>query len=206
MATKAGDDADTDKGKQGAEDKGDAGKSGAGDKGDTGKDAGGKKPGTDGGEKTYTQAELDAALAEDRKERRRAAQAKQSKSKASGKKGDDDDEESEELVKERQKRAQLEEKLRIRDAQDSVVAAAKTAGFSNPEKIYRLVKDDLEFDDGGKPENVKDLIALAKRDFPEELSAAKGKGSADGGEGGGDKVTGANSSMNDFIRRAAGRT
>lgn len=185
---------------KGGEGKGDQGKSGA-DKGGAGKGAAGGE-----GDKTYTQAELDAALAEDRKDRKRAAASKAAKT--AGKKksgGDDDDEQAEELTKERQRREQAEEQLRVRDARDSVESAAKAAGFNNPAKIYRLVKDELEFDDAGKPENVKDLIALAKRDFPEEL-AAKGKGSADGGAGGDGKgAAGGHASMNDFIRRAAGR-
>ena len=200
---KAGADEKDSAGKAGTEGKGGAG-GGAGDKGKAG-DKGGS-----GGEKTYTQAELEAALAEDRRERKRAATAKSTKAagkSGAGKKGDDEAEESEDLIKERQRREQLEEKLRVRDAQDSVVAAAKNAGFTNPEKIYRLVKDDLEFDDAGKPENVKDLIALAKRDFPEELAAAKPKGSADGGAGNnGNATEGANVGMNNFIRRAAGRS
>lgn len=175
----------------GADDKGGKG-SGAGEKG---KSAAGK---------TYSeeehQAAIEAAIAEDRQSRRRADTSKAIKTTKAKKDGEAED--SEELVKERQRREQLEEKLRIRDAQDSVVAAAKAAGFKSPEKIYRLVKDDLTFDNDGKPDNVKDLITLAKRDYAEELEK-KGNGSADGGAG--SRSDTANGNMNDFIRRAAGR-
>lgn len=170
---------------------------GAGDK-----DAGGDKT-------TFTkdehEAAIEAALAADRQARKKSAAGKAAKSaqSAKGKKADDDSDDSEELTKERQRREQLEERLRVHEAKDSVVAAAKVAGFSNPEKIYRLVKDDLSFDDEGKPDNVKDLITIAKKDYAEELTASKGRGSADGGAGGNGAGVGA--SMNDYIRHAAGR-
>lgn len=174
-------------------------KPGEGNPGDGGGKPAGDKPagGGGGGEaaKTYTQAELDAALAADRQTRSKAAKAKAGKAKDEA--GDDDAQ-----SKDRQRLEQLEGELRTRDARDSVEKAAKDAGFQNPGKIYRLVKDDLSFDDGGKPENVKDLITIAKRDFPEELGTGKGKGSIDAGERGVGKVGGGG--MNSLIRRAAG--
>jgi hypothetical protein len=191
-----------DKGKGGADDKGKGGaddksKGGADDKGKGGADDKGK-----GGDaaKTYTQAEFDAAVAEARQGARKSKTSK-SKVQSPKSKEDGDDDESAELIEARKRADKLEADLRVRDARDAVETAAKTAGFANPAKIYRLVKDDLSFDDSGKADNVKDLIAIAKRDFPEELSQ-KGNGSADGGAGG---RAGAGTSMNDIIRRAAGR-
>ncbi|HWP55460.1 MAG TPA: hypothetical protein VN476_15130, partial [Pyrinomonadaceae bacterium] len=154
-----------------------------------------------GGEKTYTQAELDAALAADRQASKRAAAAKAATG-GKNKKKDGDDEEAPEVAEARKRAETAEAALRVRDARDAVESAAKTAGFGNPAKIYRLVKDDLSFDEAGKPDNVKDLITIAKRDFPEELKE-KANGSADGGAGGGSRL-GAGSGMNDLIRRAAG--
>jgi len=165
-----------------------------------GKPAGDKPAGDSTPAKTYTQSELDAALAADRQARNRAAKAKAGKSGSA--KPKDEGGEDEELSKERQRREAAEEQLRVRDARDSVEKAAKDAGFQNPGKIYRLLKDDLSFDDAGKPENVKDLITIAKRDFPEELGSGKGRGSADGGERGAGKVGGGG--MNSLIRKAAG--
>lgn len=144
---------------------------------------------------TFTKAELDAALAADRAEQTRLA-------KAATKKQERDAELSEgERMKQRAEAA--EASLRLHDARSSVEREAQAAGFANPSKIYRLLKDDLSFDDAGKPENVKDLIAAAKRDFPEEI-AAKTPGSADGSAGKGAAGAG-KGTMNDFLRAATGR-
>jgi hypothetical protein len=193
-----------------AEENDDKGKAGAGgdDKGAAGDDKGkGGGAGDDKGKagapaKTYSQAEFDAAVAEARQSARKGKPAKHSAGKAA-KKDDDSEEESAEIVEARKRAETAEAQLRIRDARDAVETAAKTAGFSSPSKIYRLLKDELSFDDSGKPENVKDLIAIAKRDFPEELTK-KASGSADGGAGG-RAGAGTGTSMNDIIRRAAGR-
>jgi hypothetical protein len=195
-----GGDAD-DKGKEGA---GSADDKGKGKSGGEGGEGSGKDKGAGGGEKTYTRAEVDAELAADRQARKRAEAAKASGTSKGKKKDADDDGEAPEVAEARKRAEAAEAQLRVRDARDAVESAAKTAGFQNPRKIYRLIKDDLSFDDAGKPDNVKDLITIAKRDFPEELGS-KGNGSADGGAGGGGGERAASTSMNDFIRRAAGR-
>lgn len=185
------------------------GNAGAG-QGGTGKPAAGAAAGTGGGEgegadKTYSQAELDAALAADRQASKRAAAARAAKPAAKSKEGgsEDDAAHQAELAAASKRAEEAEAQLRVRDARDSVEAAAKNAGFSNPSKIYRLIKDEISFDDAGKPDNVKDLITIAKKDFPEELGAGKANGSADGGAGGGGaRITGGG--MNTLIRRAAG--
>lgn len=186
-----------DKGKDGAGDAGDKSKGKAGDGAGGAGDKG--KGGSD--EKTYTQAEYDAAVAEARQSARKG-KTKSTSAKATRKtEGSDEEEDSAEVTEARKRAETAEAQLRIRDARDAVESAAKTAGFSNPAKIYRLLKDDLSFDESGKPENVKDLITIAKRDFPEELEQ-KANGSADGGAGG---RAGVGTNMNDIIRRAAGR-
>lgn len=197
MANKAGGDANT---KDDPKDKpnnapaddstGKGGKAEAGDQGGD-DDTTGKK---------YTQADLDAALAGDRQARRRS-QTKSEMSPAKKKsKGDDDDDDGErETLRKRAEGA--EEKLRQQDARDDLEDEAARAGFKNPRKMYRLLKDDLTFDSSGKPDNIKDLITIAKRDFPEELDDKTPKGSADAGAKG---AAGVKSSMNDFLRRGAG--
>src|SRR6185437_9057446 len=203
MANEAGDNTE-DKGKAGAGDKG-AGDKGAGAAGDKGGAGGGGDEG--GGEKTYTQAELDAALATDRQARKRAAAAKAGKpgaatQKKSGDGTEDDGAHEAALAAERKRAEDAESQLRVRDARDAVESAAKAAGFANPSKIYRLIKDELSFGDDGKPDNVKDLITIAKKDFPEELGSKAG-GSADGGAGANSRLP-AGGGMNAIIRRAAG--
>jgi hypothetical protein len=194
-----------DKGK-GAGSGDDKAKGGAPAADDKGKGAGGggeDKAKGGGGEKTYSQADLDAAVAAARQEARKTKSGK-SAGKDKAKKDDDESEESPELIEARKRADTAEANLRVRNAQDAVETAAKAAGFKNPTKIYRLVKDELSFSDDGKPENVKDLIAIAKKDYAEELEANKGNGSADGGAGA-RSGAGAGTSMNDIIRRAAGR-
>jgi hypothetical protein len=194
---------DDGKGKAGAagDGKADGAGGGSGDgKGKAGAAGDGKEK--TGADKTYSQAEYDAAVAAARQEARKGKTAKAVTGKTAKKDGDES-EESPELIEARKRAEKAEADLRVRDARDAVETAAKGAGFSNPSKIYRLLRDDLSFDDSGKPENVKDLIAIAKRDFPEEL-AQKSNGSADGGAGA-RSGAGAGTSMNDIIRRAAGR-
>lgn len=172
-----------------------------------GKPAAGAGGGEAGGEKTYSQADLDAALAADRLASKRAAAARANKPAAKGKskdgEADDDGAHEAALAAERKRAEDAESQLRVRDARDAVEAAAKNAGFGNPSKIYRLLKDDLSFDDAGKPDNVKDLITIAKKDFPEELTSGKANGSADGGAVGGVRIT-SGGRMNALIRSAAG--
>lgn len=176
-------------------------KSGAGDKAaadKTGAGAGAGDKAGEGAAKTYTQEELDAALASDRQERKKAATAKAS---TAAKKTKADEGESDESAELRKRAETAEAQLLARESRERVERAAKDAGFTNPAKIYRIVKDDLTFDDAGKPENLKDLLTIAKRDYPEELRK-KAEGSADAGAKGG---AGAGGGMNDVIRNAFGR-
>lgn len=140
-----------------------------------------------GGEVTFTKADVDAAV--ERALRERAAEDKR--------RVDESKLTEEERLKARATAA--EGALRAREAQDALVEAARAAGAANPEKVARLVKDSLEFDDKGKPSNVDALIAGAKRDYSEEFGGRKAGGTADGGAG---RETKPGLSMNDIIRRA----
>lgn len=76
---------------------------------------------------------------------------------------------------------------RERDARDAVIEAAsdEKVGARNPRAIYRLIRDDLEFDESGKVRNLDDALKKAKADYPELFGKATGAaGSVNGGAGG----------------------
>lgn len=76
---------------------------------------------------------------------------------------------------------------RERDTRDAVIEAAsdEKVGARNPRAIYRLIRDDLEFDDSGKVQNLDDCIKKAKAEYPELFGKANGMtGSVNGGAGG----------------------
>ncbi len=104
---------------------------------------------------------------------------------------------SEQRVKE------LEAETRTLRARDVVAVAAEKLGAKNTNTIFKLIKADLEYDDKGAITNLKEVLDEAKRDAP-DLFGKKALGSGDGGkdnQGGREGGT----SMNDFIRRSAGR-
>ena len=94
-------------------------------------------------------------------------------------------------------------KARTANGKDAVRTAAKDAGAPDVDLIYRLVKADLSFSDDDEPENVADLIAGARREFPDLFKVKPGK--ADGGGDGAKGKPGAKATMNDWIRQQAGR-
>jgi DNA gyrase/topoisomerase IV subunit A len=91
---------------------------------------------------------------------------------------------------------------RDRDARDTVIEAASDEKLAarNPRAIYRLVKDDLEFDDKGHVSNLSAVLKQAKTDYPELFG--KTVGSGDGGAG--SRQSGGAQDMNDWIRGVAG--
>lgn len=96
--------------------------------------------------------------------------------------------------------------LRIANARDSFIAASGL-DYSKGSKLFRVYASDLDFDDNGKPTNIKDVLKDAKSEWPElfgEQPQGKKKGDADlgGGNGDGKKAAGG---MNAAIRNAAGR-
>ncbi len=94
----------------------------------------------------------------------------------------------------------LKTQLRERDARDSVRESAEKSGAKNASLIYKVVKDDLEFDKDGKVTNLKDVLEQAKKDFPDLFNASSDKAndkvvdkkalsSVDAGEGNGKPQT-----------------
>lgn len=158
-----------------------AGKSGAG--GSPG--AGGQPGGGSEAPKTFTEDDLRAAEERGRKAARDEAKKKEDEGKLS------------DAEREKRRADDAESKLREREARDQLEGAVKDAGASNPAKVYRLIKDELEFDDNGKPTNLKELVARAKREFPDEFGTKRPTGSADGGAG---RSSGTGRTMNDLIR------
>lgn len=91
--------------------------------------------------------------------------------------------------------------IRERDAKDATRDAAKKAGAPDGDLIYRVLKGDIEYDDDGKPTNLKDLIADLKQTTPHLFKPATTR--VDGGAGNGSKP--GKDDMNSMIRAAAGR-
>lgn len=90
------------------------------------------------------------------------------------------------------------------NTRDAFIAASGIE-YAKATKLFRLVKDDIELDDSGKPTNLKTVVAGLKTDFPEFFAAKKAApGGGDGGAGTGGG-SGGMSSMDAAIRRAAGR-
>jgi hypothetical protein len=92
---------------------------------------------------------------------------------------------------------EMKQKLQLRDAMDSFSGYAEKAGATNARALFKLVNDDLEFDDAGNLKNPSELLKSAKDDYPELFKKANGSG--DGGTGGDGKDT-EKESMNAFLR------
>lgn len=139
--------------------------------------------------KTFTQDDIDRLIGRTKKELKAEYEKQISQAKLS----------EEERAK--AENDTLRKQLRERDAKDAVVTAAQKAGATaNPQAVYRLIKDDLEFDKDGKVTNLEEALAEAKSIAPELFKAVRG--TANGGEGNEGR---AGNSMNSIIRRAAGR-
>lgn len=123
-------------------------------------------------EKTFTQADLDAALNKAQKDWDKKVKDAEEKAKLT---------ESERLKAERDDALK---QLRERDTRDSVIAEAEKAGVKNPKLFYNAYKSEFETDDKNKITNLKDVLESAKTESPELFTAAPTpQGSADGGEG-----------------------
>lgn len=90
--------------------------------------------------------------------------------------------------------------LAARDVREAVVAAAERSGARRPLAVYRLIADEMDLDDAGKPTNVAKLIDSLKKSDPDLF---RSNGSADGAARGVAPSAGAD--MNAMLRRAAGR-
>ena len=97
------------------------------------------------------------------------------------------------------KESQWAAERRERDARDAVIEAAgdEKIGARNPRAVYKLVKDDLEFDDKtGQIRNLPDVLKRAKAEYPELFG--RSAGSVDGGSG--SRAKGAGADMNAWLR------
>lgn len=88
-----------------------------------------------------------------------------------------------------------------RDAttRQAFVEAAINAGAKRPEALFKLAEG-LQVDDTGQPKNAVSVLKEMRTAFPEFFGPG---GSADGGAGRG--ASGVSATMDDVIRRAAGR-
>ena len=94
----------------------------------------------------------------------------------------------------------LERDLRLSRAENAVIAEATKLKADDPAIIYRLVKDDLQFGDDGKPKDVAALLEQYKKDHPRLFGVASVSG-ADGGKTGDDAPTrGSIADMNKWLR------
>lgn len=140
----------------------------------------GTQPANDAGEgdagkpapKTFTQDEVNRLLAKDRREFEKKVRDAEEKAKLS---------EQERLQKEAD---DLRSQIKERDARDAVQSDAAKLGSSNPAAVYKLVKDDLEFDDKGQIKNLNEVLAEAKDLYPQLFGTVKPDGAPpDAGEG-----------------------
>lgn len=130
--------------------------------------------------KTYTQADIDRAIAKAVKDAEKKAAEAEAKAKLS---------EDEKLKAEND---ELRNSIRMRDARDAVSEALQKAGARSPALLFKSVQDQLEFDDKGKLANLDTLIADLAKDFPEQFGTPKPEDGIDAGAGkgqGGLKVT-----------------
>lgn len=142
-------------------------------------------------EKTFTQADVDRLIGKAKKEQKADFEKKLSQAEQT---------ETERLKAEK---AELEIKLRSRDAEDAIATAATKAGAVNAKAVVRLAHAiGLEFDKDGKLANLKDLIVEAKETAPELFPTRTGPANGADGNNGAASV---GQSMNDVIRRMAGR-
>lgn len=142
--------------------------------------------------KTFTQADVDRIV----KQRLKDAEKRQEKEREQANLS-----ETERLKNEN---AELKRQGHLRDAKEDIVAAARKAGMkaaASVDRLWRLIKDDVELDEKGKVTNLKELVAAAK-ELDEDLFP-KRPGTADGPQG--NNGTPVSQSMNDLIRRSAGR-
>lgn len=87
------------------------------------------------------------------------------------------------------------------EAERLVERTAKKANAEHPDIIYRLIKDEIKYDDDGNATNVDDLIVDLKKDYPRYFVGGVAAG-ADAGKASSDSGTG---DMNVALRRAVNK-
>ena len=91
---------------------------------------------------------------------------------------------------------------RTANAQRAATAAARKAGFWDPELAFPLIAEDVQFDESGSPKNVESLITALAKDKPRLVNGG-GQPQYGGGHRG-DPAAGVD--MNALIRQRTGRT
>lgn len=89
--------------------------------------------------------------------------------------------------------------LRDRDATDALRTALTDSKVISLTVAVKALRSDLDYDDDGKPTNVKALVDGLRKSDPHLFRAA------DGGADGGERGTVKTDDMNAMLRRAAGR-
>lgn len=84
------------------------------------------------------------------------------------------------LTKAQQALEEKEAKLRETVAKSALISEATKANALRPDAVYKLVKDDADFDDDGEITNAAALIQQARKDAPELFGRQQG-GSGNGG-------------------------
>lgn len=161
--------------------------------------AGTESQSTQATEKTFTQAEVDAMF-----QKRLSKAVKAELKKLTG-----ETEGSPSVDELTQRATQAETRLREFEAKDSVVdylSDPKNRVNPRPENmrlITKLVVAELQYDEEGKPSNLKEAIAQIKGEAPQLFVPATG--SANGGSGVGTVQTLGDADMTLNIRRLAGK-
>ena len=170
-------------GDKGNKDKGGKGKDDAGDDDDDSDD-------DSKGEvkKSYTQKQIDDMI------NKRVARATQKLK---------DDAELSETDRLKKEAADARAEVRERDLKDEFeTISGLDKAKSN--RLFKMFRDDMDVDDKGKWTNKKEVMKMAKDEWPELFSKLSGKG--DGGNGGGNNSEKPlNGDMNSAIRGLAGR-
>lgn len=119
-------------------------------------------------EKTFTKAEMDAAIKKQLDDAQKKWEAEKDLS---------------ELERLKKQNAELQESMRMRDAKEEVVAALTASGANSPNLAFEAIRQSLKFDDGGKLVNSKDLIEQLKTSYPEQFGTPKPTDGIDAGKG-----------------------
>lgn len=125
-------------------------------------------------EKTFTKAELDAAVKKQLDDAQKKWESEKDLS---------------ELERLKKQNAELTESMRMRDAKEEVTAALTASGANSPALAFEAIKQSLKFDDAGKLVNSKDLIEGLKASYPEQFGTPKPTDGIDAGKGKGDTKT-----------------
>ena len=78
---------------------------------------------------------------------------------------------------------ELKTSIRLRDARDAITKELTAAGARSPELLFQTAKEDLQFDDEGKPANTAAIVRQMQIRFPEQFGVEQAAGSVDGGAG-----------------------